>query len=435
MINKNAHAIIGANYGDEGKGLATDYFCSKTTTPTVVRFNGGAQARHTVQTPGYQRHVFSHFGSGALVGAKTYLGPRFICNPVVFAEELDELAGLYANTAVTASPDCVVTTPWDMLLNQIVETSRGIKRHGSCGTGINETVVRNAETTFGFTNKRLHIEQASLVGLLKSIQHEYVPYRLKQLGFELDDITGQERDRFFSESIFDRYMYDLRKFRAMVMLAPPASLINENIIFEGAQGLGLDERRGAFPYVTRSSTGLQNVVELCPELGVDELKAVYVTRPYVTRHGEGPLSHELRTKPWAAIEDLTNIPNKWQGMLRFATMNETELADRITLDLADARYKVLEQHQNLIIRPSVILTCVDQIPGSLDKGAMYFVQDEAVKIEKVPEFLRVLRKHIGCTPDDPTWVSLGPTRNDVLPLISSNLTTGALHGSNSEQRP
>lgn len=57
-----AAVVIGANYGDEGKGLITDYLAALDHSNTlVVRFNGGAQAGHTVQTPSGLRHVFSHF--------------------------------------------------------------------------------------------------------------------------------------------------------------------------------------------------------------------------------------------------------------------------------------------------------------------------------------------------------------------------------------
>ena len=84
--------VIGLGFGDEGKGqfvnnliepdYADDYL--------VVRYNGGAQAGHTVEYNG-MRHVFSHFGSGTLKGAWTYLTDAFICNPNVFIVERQEL--------------------------------------------------------------------------------------------------------------------------------------------------------------------------------------------------------------------------------------------------------------------------------------------------------------------------------------------------------
>src|SRR5262245_50739362 len=67
-----ATAVIGANFGDEGKGLLTDYLAAKDPAGTVViRCNGGAQAGHTVVTPAGRRHVFHHLGSGSLAGAST----------------------------------------------------------------------------------------------------------------------------------------------------------------------------------------------------------------------------------------------------------------------------------------------------------------------------------------------------------------------------
>ena len=86
---KQIKVVIGANFGDEGKGLMTDYFCkrlSESGSVLNIRFNGGAQAGHTVVVPtlGQQkRHVFSHFGAGSFVnGTDTYLSGNFILNPM-----------------------------------------------------------------------------------------------------------------------------------------------------------------------------------------------------------------------------------------------------------------------------------------------------------------------------------------------------------------
>jgi hypothetical protein len=87
-MGRIAHAVIGAGYGDEGKGLMTDYHVALSGPGgIVVRFNGGAQAGHTVTTPGGQRHVFSHIGSGALAGAATCLSRHLICHPTLFFKE------------------------------------------------------------------------------------------------------------------------------------------------------------------------------------------------------------------------------------------------------------------------------------------------------------------------------------------------------------
>ena len=86
----NTQAVIGAVYGDEGKGRLVDYLASLTPT-LVVRHNGGAQAGHTVVTPEGLRHVFHHFGSGTFVGSPTYLSRFFIVNPLIWSQEASVL--------------------------------------------------------------------------------------------------------------------------------------------------------------------------------------------------------------------------------------------------------------------------------------------------------------------------------------------------------
>src|SRR5512145_1535019 len=92
---RSATAILGANFGDEGKGLMTDCFAARAPSRTlVVRTNGGAQAGHTVVTPSGRRHVFSHVGSGALSGAPTLLSRFFVSSPLLLEKEWPDLADL-----------------------------------------------------------------------------------------------------------------------------------------------------------------------------------------------------------------------------------------------------------------------------------------------------------------------------------------------------
>ena len=76
-----ATVVIGANFGDEGKGLITDFETRRQDAQLVARFNGGAQAGHTVVTDAGQRHVFGHISAGTFAGASTYLASTFIVNP------------------------------------------------------------------------------------------------------------------------------------------------------------------------------------------------------------------------------------------------------------------------------------------------------------------------------------------------------------------
>ena len=137
---KNAKIVIGANFGDEGKGLTTDYLSMGGNDPIVVRFNGGAQAGHTVQTIDNKAHVFHHVGSGSFLDIPTFLSKFFIVNPTAFVLELEELEALSMKPRLYLDIRAPLTTPYDMIINWAIETKRGNSRHGSCGFGIDQTM-------------------------------------------------------------------------------------------------------------------------------------------------------------------------------------------------------------------------------------------------------------------------------------------------------
>ena len=166
----NIRIVIGGNFGDEGKGLMTDYFTREMMRRSGrclnVLSNGGAQRGHTVVaeqalTGKQVRHVFRHFGSGTFAGADTYFPSDFILNPMIFMKEIRELEEKFPEAVfgpeggpdgrpedrrnLFVHPDCPVTTPFEMLANLILEESRGKKRHGSVGVGIWETVIGNGK--------------------------------------------------------------------------------------------------------------------------------------------------------------------------------------------------------------------------------------------------------------------------------------------------
>jgi adenylosuccinate synthase len=131
----------------------------------------------------------------------------------------------------------------------------------------------------------------------------------------------------------------------------------EDMIFEGAQGLMLDEDRiDQFPHLTRSKTDLSNVLFLARKLELDALEVTYVTRSYLTRHGQGSLPGECDL--W--FPDQTNVPNQFQGRLRFAPLHTGQLNESVNADLARARRSFRR------IEPNLAVTCLDQMdmPGT-----------------------------------------------------------------------
>jgi adenylosuccinate synthase len=333
-----ARAVIGANFGDEGKGLVVDYLCSRGAG-CVVRFNGGAQAGHTVVTPGEEeRHVFHHVGSGAFHGVPTYLSRFFVCNPLAFLKEWDELqAVLGVPPRVFAHPQCLVTTFADMIINQAKEDMRGADRHGSVGMGLNETVNRSQLPHLSITMADLW-NDADLRPRLREICGKYAAFRM---GDAIPDC----------EEMIEAFCRACRQFAGMVH--PLGIEQCPDPVFEGAQGLLLDQDNKEFyPHVTRSKTGMHNVRILCKEAGIDYVEAYYVSRTYLTRHGAGPLPNEL-IGTGVKFHDDTNCDHPYQGPLRFGTLDR-HWAVRCSMDAhADA---------SLPCSPCLVLTHCDQLP-------------------------------------------------------------------------
>jgi len=350
-----ALAVIGANYGDEGKGRTVDWL----TVPfgadaVVVRSNGGAQAGHTVVTARNLRHVFHHIGSGAFHGARTHLSRFMVSHPILFADEAAALAGHEVEVRVSADPRGYVTTPWDMMVNQAVEVARGGGRHGSCGLGFGETVGRSEESCFRLSVADLGAD--ALRTKLHAIRSQWLPMRLAALCLE----SGSGALAYAnSEAVLDRFVDQCRAFAQAVELREDARLGDVGtVIFEAAQGLLLDQNAEGFPFLTRSNTGLTNMLAIAAEAGIETLDPLYVTRCYLTRHGRGPMEDERAIDPWFAVDDPTNRPNPWQETLRFGLLDPARLGARISADCAQAEGRIA-------LRPALAMTCFDQANGLL----------------------------------------------------------------------
>jgi adenylosuccinate synthase len=357
MKARDATVVIGANFGDEGKGLAVDSLVARDPDAAVIRFNGGAQAGHTVVAEDGRRHVFSHFGCGAFLGAATFLSRFFVVQPSIFAREAAELAAIGVRPVVFVDPDAQVTTPFDVFINRWVEETRGGTRHGSVGVGFGETVERSE---FGYQLAVRDLgDDKYLMEILTRIRDGWLPARLARLGVQF---TAERQRALADPAVMHRYLGHVHILRHHASPAPiDAVLTHRNIVFEGAQGLLLDMDRGfQFPYVTRSNTGLKNVLALATDAGIEHLDVIYMTRAYLTRHGAGPLLNEVPKLTFADVVDATNLANPWQGALRFAPLNLDLLRAAIADDLSDATAT------KMAVEAGVGVTCVDQVRSSAD---------------------------------------------------------------------
>ena len=140
------------------------------------------------------------------------------------------------------------------------------------------------------------------------------------------------------------FIENFRSAMNLIDIADDSKVLSKHhCIFEGAQGLLLDRDSGFFPHVTPSNTGLTNIVSLICDSGDGSVNPYYVTRTYLTRHGEGPLYHEwanpsVATEEWQAgklgqmEEDKTNVHNEWQGHLRRGPLSTRQLEFAVRKD-------------------------------------------------------------------------------------------------------
>ena len=302
-----ATIIVDLGFGDAGKGRITDLLANPGSL--VVRYNGGAQAAHNVIHNG-RHHTFSQFGSGTFRGAATFLSEYMLVEPLGFILEASALRDYDVLRKTTVHPQCKITTPWHALANQAKERNRRAERHGSCGIGIGETV--NA-ANHGYS---LTVEDVKY-GTIKHITDKCTALR----HFLLDQTPHNYLDFSYSytwhEWQVSDFVHALASFRDAVNVHPEPDLNRyDNVIFEGAQGILIDEKYGAAPYHTWSNCTTGNAEKLCAEWGLEPYR-LGVTRTYMVRHGAGPLPSEVRTMSFKEH----NMGSMWQGAPRYGHMD------------------------------------------------------------------------------------------------------------------
>lgn len=350
-------AVIGLGFGDEGKGLVTDYLCSLASHPLVVRFSGGQQAGHTVVLDG-KRHVFSNFGAGTLRGATTFWSKTCTFDPVGVMNELEVLKSLGCTPLLIIHPDSPVTTPFDKYQDQ---NSPLCRKHGTCGVGVGQTWQREAD--------HYHIRVRDLLSptaleiKLKQLKNHYYKKDVNCDIF-LEDVKSIREDL----SKFDGY-FDMRSHWSEVQ--------DGNIIFEGSQGVLLDQRDGFFPNVTRSNVGLNGLE------GVFLNGLVFVTRAYQTRHGNGPMTGTEIPIDLKEDKKETNQTNQYQGEFRKSILD---------LDLLSYAIDSQKKYQKSATEVAILaITCLDHLNEYkfLSEGKVVEFSNEDNFIKAIADILRI----------------------------------------------
>ncbi len=368
------YAVIGKNFGDEGKGMATDYLCLFAGKNLCVRANGGAQSGHTVDALG-KSFVFHELSSGSFRRADTYWAGSYHPDLYKLSEEIENFKNLTGfEPVIYASLNASITIIDDILINMALETNRGEKRHGSCGMGIYEAELR-AKAGFRVPLSEVFSQnEESLIRHLMHIREVYLPLRLKEENLSLKDL-GEYGELLSDFNVLANFVAEIKKNLKYVRPVNSDSILFEKydrVIFENGQGLLLDGENERFlPNVTASRTGLDEISKILKSTGNCLNEVLYVTRSYVTRHGAGFLPCECEKADIGEnITDRTNEPNDWQGCLRYA-FHESEEAflGPVIEDLKKCK----------ALKASLFITHLNETEGKL------LFKDEAVTVAELLE--------------------------------------------------
>ncbi|MEY9966259.1 adenylosuccinate synthase [Streptacidiphilus sp. MAP12-16] len=303
--------VVDLGYGDAGKGTVVDRLCQDTDVRTVVRFNGGAQAAHNVVTPDGRHHTFAQFGSGTLrarAGADTHLSRFMLVDPVALAAEAAALTRLGVHrplTLLSVDRRALLTTPYHAAANRHRETARGGARHGSCGLGIGETAAYALAHPDDALAAGDCAAPARLLAKLSRLRDRLTA----DLG--LPDPLGPPVEDCAAPflAFADHVTLTDESFLPRLLRSGP-------VVFEGAQGVLLDEWHGFHPYTTWSTTTFGNAETLLAEAGAaGTALRLGVLRSYTTRHGPGPMVTEDQNLR-AALPEPHNGHGPWQGAFR-----------------------------------------------------------------------------------------------------------------------
>lgn len=279
--------VIGSQWGDEGKGKIIDYLAEKSDV--VVRFHGGNNAGHTVinKLGKFAMHLIP---SGIFnPHAKAVIGNGTVLDLEVLAKEIEmlEKAGVKLKGRLYISPRCHVIMPYHKLLDRLYEEAKGKGKTGTTGRGIGpvyaDKVSYNGIRIVDLLDPDSFSERLKIQLLVKN-------KILKALGEKSLSQKNIEKEYF---EIFKKIKPHVKEPLGILQESLRS---NEEILFEGAHGVFLDNDWGTYPFVTASNVLSGNVTSGSGVPPQEITNVVGVVKAYTTRVGAGPFPTELFDK-------------------------------------------------------------------------------------------------------------------------------------------
>ena len=377
-------SVLGLGFGDCGKGHFVDALARRWGAHTVVRCNGGAQAGHNVVTVAdagvpARHHTFSQFGAGTLAhGVGTILLDPMVVHPTALLVEANVLGGIGIHDALSRlkiDARCRVTTPYHQAAGRLRERLRGAGAHGTCGVGVGETVrhaLQHPDEVLCYAD--LGFSEATAMDKLQAIRETLLTELSPPASASAEEAVVEELQALHDETLAARW---LNQSRALVRQSPPASAeaIRAQmerpgcVLFEGAQGVLLDEWRGFHPHTTWSSISTEAVEDTARRMGIEApIEHCGVLRSYLTRHGIGPLpTHDESLD--ALLVEPHNSGEGWQGSFRRGHPDAVLL--RYALEAVGHLSGLLISHLDVFDRGVGLKWCERYLRDSLPEAVCY----------------------------------------------------------------
>jgi adenylosuccinate synthase len=342
-MSREALLVVDLAFGDCGKGSIVDYLVRTRGTDTVVRFNGGPQAGHNVVTPDCRHHTFSQFGSGTFVpGVRTVLSRFVLIEPYALLNEEKHLSEIGVSDALLRlyiDPRCTVITPIHQAANRLRELARGDAAHGTCGLGVGETTMDSIRQP----DLALYASELGKRNVVRRRLRDIRDFKMQQLAGVVD-LTHELARPLLDPSWIDVAVDNYAIVGNFARIEPIDSIDDGTIVFEGAQGVLLDESFGFHPHTTWSTTTFANADALLDEWRfTGDRTRIGVLRSHFTRHGPGPfVTEDEELKP--QLPEAHNDEHGCQGTFRVGpfdfvaakyALNVVERVDQIALTHLD----------------------------------------------------------------------------------------------------
>jgi len=291
-----ATVIVGAQWGDEGKGKIVDLLAQECDL--VCRYQGGPNAGHTVIV-GEETYKIRQIPSGVLSGKASVIGAGCVVDPAVLIAELDELeARGLAVDDVFVSGNAHLIMPWHVAIDQASERRLGKLQIGTTRRGIGPAYADKA--------LRIGIRVQDLLD--PKILRQKIEVALAEKNVWLQRVY--ESEPFELDDVAERYEGFAQRLRPHVadtsLLVDRALRAGKAVLFEGAQGTLLDLDHGTYPFVT-SSNPVASGAATGIGIGPNRLDRILgVAKAYVTRVGEGPFPSEIAGPDQVRVRELGN---------------------------------------------------------------------------------------------------------------------------------